>query len=127
MDDYKKIAEHLKIYLGVDVFEKTRKMQNVDARSLFCYILNKDMKLTLHKIANIFLSNGLSFDHSSVYYNVNLFAEVRERRKIFEDIRDELLGKLQPKYLLIKKIETEINYDVLKQIENCINEFTNGN
>lgn len=127
MDDYKRIADHLKIYLGVNVFEKTRKMENVDARSLFCHILNKDMNLTLYKIRDIFLSNGLSFDHSTVHYNVKLFAEVRKRRPIFEDIRFEILGKLEPKFLLLKRIDNEMDYEVLKQIENCINEFTNGN
>ena len=126
MKDYLSISNDIKTALGVNIFEKTRKMENVDARSLYCYILNKDLKYTLHKIKDVFNEQGMYFDHSSVYYNINLYDEVRGRRPHLDTIRDEALGKVEPKYLLIKKIENETDSEQIKQIQNCINTIING-
>ena len=126
MKDYISIANDIKTALGIDIFEKTRKMENVDGRSLYCYILNKDLKFTLHRIKDIFNEQGMLFDHSTIYYNVNLYDEVRGRRPHFDTIRDEALGKVEPRYLLIKRIENETSSEQLEQIQNCINTITNG-
>ena len=126
MKDYISIANDIKIALNINLFDKTRKTDNVDARSLYCYILNKDLKFTLHKIKDIFYEQGMLFDHSTIYYNVNLYDEVRGRKPHFDTIRDEALGKVEPKYLLIKRIENETSNEQLIQIQNCINEITNG-
>ena len=126
MKDYISIANDIKTALGIDIFEKTRKMENVDGRSLYCYILNKDLKFTLHRIKDIFNEQGMLFDHSTIYYNVNLYDEVRCRRPHFDTIRDEALGKVEPRYLLIKRIENETSSEQLEQIQNCINTITNG-
>jgi chromosomal replication initiation ATPase DnaA len=114
MKDYNKIAEDIKILLDINVFEKRRPMHIVDARSMYCYILRHDLKYRLCEIKNIFIKNGMYFDHSSVHYNINLFEEVRSRRPELEQVRETLLKVISPKFKLTKTIE-KLNDD--KKIE----------
>lgn len=99
------IADNIKSALGVNVFEKNRSQPIVDVRSMYSYILRKDLNYTLHKIKDIFKSQGKSFDHSSVHHNVILYEnEVKYRRPELDALRVELLGVISPRYILQQKI-----------------------
>ena len=99
------IADSIKSALGVNVFEKNRSQPIVDVRSMYSYILRKDLNYTLHKIKDIFKSQGKSFDHSSVHHNVILYEnEVKYRRPELDALRVELLGVISPRYILQQKI-----------------------
>ncbi len=100
------IAENIKIAIGINVFEKNRTQPVVDVRSMYCYLLRKDLFFTLYQIKDVFKSQGKSLDHSSVHHNVILFEnEVKHRRPELEALRNELLGIISPKYKLLKLID----------------------
>jgi hypothetical protein len=100
------ISDNIRISIGINVFEQNRTQPVVDVRSMYCYVLRKDLNFTLHKIKDIFISQGKHFDHSSVHHNVVLFEnEVRYRRPELSLLRDEILGAISPKYILVKKLE----------------------
>ena len=86
-----------------------------------CYILHKDLKFTLHKVKDHFISKGKHFDHSTVLYNVRMFQEVRRRKPHLNDVRDTIMGTVDPKYLLIKMIENIEDTTRIEQITNCVN------
>jgi hypothetical protein len=127
MKDYKYIAIYINKTTGTNIFDKTRRQDVVEARSLFCYIMKNDYKLTLYCIMDIFAQENVKFDYSSVYHNVNLYAKVKEKRSEFEFLRNEILKNLLPKNILISKIESLDNIDDIKEITNCVNNVTNGN
>lgn len=117
------IAKRINKILGINIFENTRTTKLVDARSLYCYILKKDLKLTLYEIRDIFRSKGKLFDHSTVHYSVKLYEEVRSRNPVFEMLRNEILGKISVKYFLLEKINKIENEEQLIQISNCVNSY----
>jgi hypothetical protein len=117
------IAERIKLAIGIDVFEKNRKQPIVDVRSMYCYMLRKDLNFTLHKIKDIFKSQGKQFDHSSVHHNVVLFDEVRRRNPHLNDVRDTIMGTIDPKFLLMKRIENIDDMSKISQITNCVNQY----
>lgn len=82
---YDKVAERINKTLEVNIFENKRDLITVDARATACYIFRKYYGGTLHGIADYFKSKGKNLDHSTVYYNVNLYErDIKKRR---EDIR----------------------------------------
>ena len=117
------ISKQINSVLGINIFKNTRTTKLVDARSLYCYILRKDLKLTLYEIRDIFRSKGKLFDHSTVSHNVKIYEEVAGRNQDFEKIRDEILGSISSKYLLLKRIKNIDNEEILIQINNCINSY----
>lgn len=123
--EHEGISKQINNLLSVNIFDNVRKMENVDARALYCYILRKDLKYTLHTVKDIFNANGKRYDHSTVYYNVNLFQEVRERRPEMELIRDTILKEVNPKYALLKIIENTESDEILEQFYECINNLEN--
>lgn len=106
-----------------NIYENKRTQEIVDYRSLFCYILNKDLKFTLHSIKDHFISKGKKMSHCNVYHNVNLFNEVRARKPHLNDVREQILESIDPKYLLIKMIENIEDKEKIEQIINCINHY----
>lgn len=115
------IALQIKNLIKVNVFDKTRKQNVVDARSLFCYILRKDYNFTLYEIRDIFRNNGKKFDHTSVYHNVKLFQEVRKRKAIIEEARNIILSRIDPKYKLLEIIKGIDTDEEIERITNCVN------
>lgn len=106
---------------GVNIYENKRTQNLVDIRSMACYILHKDLKFTLHKIKDHFISNGKEMNHSTVLHNVRLFDVVRARKPHLNEIRDTIMAAVDPKYLLLKRIENIEDKDAIERITNCIN------
>jgi hypothetical protein len=118
------LAERIQAAIGINVFEKNRTQPVVDVRSMYSYVLRKDLNFTLHQVKDLFKSQGKPFDHSSVHHNVVLFEnEVRYRRPELDILRNELLGVISPKYVLLQKVNKLENEQQIKQLIYIINEW----
>jgi hypothetical protein len=121
MKEEMNIANAINNALGLDIFDKKKTQDVVDARSIFCYILHKQLNYTLYSIRDIFKENGKSFDHASVLYSANMYLEVSKRKPSLEQIRLEVLGQTHPKLILMNRIENIHDADRLKGILNLLN------
>jgi len=117
------IGQSINQICGVNIYENKRTQDLVDIRSLACYILHKDLKFTLHKIKDHFNSKEKRMTHCTVLYNVRMFEEVRRRKPHLNDVRDTIMGTIDPKFLLIKMIENIEDISKIEQITNCINNY----
>lgn len=124
MNKEKYICETINSLMGVNIYENRRTQDLVDIRSMACYILHKDLKFTLHKIKDHFNSKGKKLTHCSVLHNVRLFDEVRRRKPILNDVRETIMGDIDPKFLLLKRIENINDIDQIEQITNCLNHYS---
>jgi hypothetical protein len=124
MNKEKYICETINSLMGVNIYENRRTQDLVDIRSMACYILHKDLKFTLHKIKDHFNSKGKKLTHCSVLHNVRLFDEVRRRKPILNDVRETIMGEIDPKFLLLKRIENINDIDQIEQITNCLNHYS---
>ena len=124
MNKEKYICETINSLMGVNIYENRRTQDLVDIRSMACYILHKDLKFTLHKIKDHFNSKGKKLTHCSVLHNVRLFDEVRRRKPILNDVRETIMGDIDPKFLLLKRIENINDIDQIEQITNCLNQYS---
>ena len=115
------ISEIINLTLNVNIFENSRKREVVDARSLFCYILRKDLKLTLITIRDIFRANRKHYDHASVLHSVKIYDVVLINNKHYEELRDIILSEYSYKHLLLRKIEQIDSEEQLERISNCVN------
>jgi Fe2+ or Zn2+ uptake regulation protein len=88
-----------------------------------CYILHKDLKMTLYDVRDHFNFFGKSITHCTVYHNVKLFAEVRKRKTHLEAIRDTIMQTVDPKFSLLKRIEEINDKGKIEQINNCISYY----
>ena len=121
MNKEKYICESINQICGVNIYENKRTQDLVDIRSLACYMLHKDLKFTLHKVKDHFNSRGKKITHCTVLYNVRMFEEVRRRKPHLNDVRDRIMTRIDPKYLLIKMIENIEDISKIEQITNCVN------
>jgi len=115
------IAKEINNALNLNLYENSRRLELVDARSLYCYILHKELNYTLYKVRDSLRAKGKSFDHASVLHSVRIFDEVRKRRKEIDELRNSILGRSSIKALLLEKIKAIDNEEELIEINNCIN------
>lgn len=123
MNKEKYICESINQICGVNIYENKRTQDLVDIRSMACYILRKDLKFTLYNVRDHFTSNGKKMTHCNVMHNVKLFEEVRKRKPHLNDIRDTIMGTIDPKYLLLKRIENIEDISKIHQITNCVKHY----
>ena len=115
------IGNQINEMLDLDIYQNTRTLDLVDARSLYCYILRKDLNFTLYQVRDSLRAKGKSFDHCSVLHNVAIYDEVRKRKPNLDLIRDSILGEISPKYTIIKRLEKIDDVEKLKEILDFIN------
>lgn len=115
------IANEINYSLKVNIYDNSRRLELVDARSLYCNILRKDLNYTLYQVRDSLREKGKNFDHCSVLHMEKIYDEVVSRRPVFNMIRDSVLGKLSPKYLIIKKIEDLDDNNKLAEIKSILN------
>jgi chromosomal replication initiation ATPase DnaA len=121
MTKAEEIGNEINEMLDLDIYQNTRTLDLVDARSLYCYILRKDLKYTLYQVRDSLRAKGKKFDHCSVLHNVEIYDEVRRRKPKLDFIRDNILGGISPKYAILKKLEKIDDIEKLEQILNFIN------
>ena len=72
--DAQLIARRVKKLTGIDVFEKTRKQENVYTRSVFNHCLKQSFGWGLTKIAKLYIDNGYkTYDHATVWHSLQMF------------------------------------------------------
>lgn len=123
MSKEKQVCNLINQIYGVNIYENKRTQDLVDIRSMACYILHKDLKMTLHKVKDHFNNNGKNITHCTVLHNVRLFNEVRNRKPELDEIRNIVMGTIDPKFLLIKRIENIDDASKIEQITNCVNHY----
>jgi hypothetical protein len=106
--------------IRINVYDKRRTQEIVDARSLYCYILRNDFKMTLFEVRDSIIAKGRSYDHATVLHSERMYNEVISRKPHLSYIRDNILGLISPKYSLIKTING-LDDDQIKIIEQCVN------
>jgi hypothetical protein len=121
-DKYDLVARRIIKETGVNIFDKRRTLEIVDARAMACYIYNKYYGGTLHGISRYFNSKGKRFDHSTVYYNINLFdQEVKERRKDLTNNLMYYVGKIDGSTSLNIILDTVLTDEDQERIINVVN------
>lgn len=115
------IAEEINNALNLNIYENSRRLELVDARSIYCYILHKELNYTLYKVRDSLRAKGKNYDHASVLHSVRIFDEVRKRRKDINELRDTILSRNSIKAHLLEKIKKIDSEEKLNEINDCIN------
>ena len=119
---YKQIKE----VTGLDILVHTRKVEYVEARALFNFILYNTYGLSLHKIALFYNENGKKYDHSTVLHSLRNFDIYRKYsvklNDWLEDIEKTELGEKTKQDLANQFVsnlnteKTELAYNFLKSL-----------
>jgi hypothetical protein len=117
------IAAKIKDVTTVDVFEKRRTLQIVDARAMFCYILRVDLKYKSVEIREI-IREFRPYDHATVLYMVKIYeSDVRYRRPDLEELRLQLINQYSPYFVMLTKAKAIEDEDLMEQIINLIDTY----
>jgi len=115
------IAEQINNELNLNLYDNSRKLELVDARSIYCYILHKELNYTLYRVRDSLRAKGKNYDHCSVLHSVRIFDEVRKRRKDINELRDKILSRTSIKAHILEKIKRVESEEVLIKINECVN------
>lgn len=115
------IADEINSALNLNLYENSRRLELVDARSIYCYILHKELNYTLYKVRDSLRAKGKNINHCSVLHSIRIFDEVRTRRKDVNELRDKILSRTSIKAHLMEKIKRIECEERLKEINQCIN------
>ena len=127
MNNEEQVGRAINTIYNTNIYENRRTKEIVEYRSLMCYILHKDLKLTLYKVRDHFNSKGKKLTHCSVIHNVKLFDEFRKSNNTFEETRDKILSEIDPKFMLIEKIKEIQETNKIEAISNCVNYYEPNN
>ena len=117
------IAAKIKDVTTVDVFEKRRTLQIVDARAMFCYILRVDLKYKSVEIREI-IREFRPYDHATVLYMVKIYeSDVRYRRPDLEELRLQLINQYSPYFVMLTKAKAIEDEDLMNEIINLIDNY----
>jgi len=117
------IAAKIKDVTSVDVFEKRRTLQIVDARAMFCYILRVDLKYKSVEIREI-IREFRPYDHATVLYMVKIYdTDVRYRRPDLEELRLQLINQYSPYFVMLTKAKAIEDEDLMNEIINLIDNY----
>jgi hypothetical protein len=117
------IAAKIKDVTTVNVFEKRRTLQIVDARAMFCYILRVDLKYKSVEIREI-IREFRPYDHATVLYMVKIYeSDVRYRRPDLEELRLQLINQYSPYFVMLTKAKAIEDEDLMEQIINLIDTY----
>jgi hypothetical protein len=115
------IADEINNSLGLNLYENSRRLNLVDARSLYCYILHKELNYTLYQVRDTLRLKGKKFNHCSVYQSAKIFDEVITRRDDIRHLLNKIMNRSAIKSVLLDKINKIDSEEHLHQINDCIN------
>ena len=127
MKEANKIAKYLTDISEIDVFENSRRRENIDVRSLLVFVLRNHLGMTFHQIKNFYEKNGKHYDHATAMHSLKTF-EVNRR---YSKSLDEWLRKIQflirdksniKKGILEHKLQYLYNNDINKLLK-IVNEM----
>jgi hypothetical protein len=107
MNKADKIAKQVNKLSGIDVFENTRKRENIEARSLLNTVLYKYKKMSLSQIKDFYIQNGKSSHHTTVLHSLRNF-------DIFKNYNTELMEWLTCITSDMTKINNEAKRELIK-------------
>ena len=119
------IAKIIKEVTKVNVFEKRRTLEIVDARALFCYVLRIDLRYKSVEIREI-IRKKRPYDHATVLYMVKIYdTDVRYRRPDLEELRLQIINQYSPYFTMLKKVNALTDETLMQQIINLIDDYEN--
>lgn len=94
-------------YLDVDLLEKTRKTEVVEARSLFNYILNKKYRVKVCNIVRFYKSKNRKIDHVTIIHSINKFKIYKDTSVFIEELYENIVGlsNVRKKIINLENIE----------------------
>jgi len=117
------IAKIIKDVTKVNVFEKRRTLEIVDARALFCYVLRVDLRYKSVEIREI-IRKKRPYDHATVLYMVKIYDnDVRFRRPELEELRLQIINQYSPYFTMLKKVNPIKDEELMQQIINLIDQY----
>lgn len=72
--DAEELSERVKKITGLNIFENTRKVEYIEARAMFNYILYNTYGYTLVRIARFYKMNGKNYDHATCLHSLKNFS-----------------------------------------------------
>ena len=119
------IAKIIKDVTKINVFEKRRTLEIVDARALFCYVLRIDLRYKSVEIREI-IRKKRPYDHATVLYMVKIYdTDVRYRRPDLEELRLQIINQYSPYFTMLKKTQAITDESLMQQIINLIDDYEN--
>ena len=107
------IAEKLKSFTDIDVFENTRRQEVVELRMLLCYLLREKLNMRWTHIAYFFNENGKTMAHASA---INAHKQY--------DVHKQYNKKLE-EYEKLFTFKSDLNYDEIDKIYYLENQIKN--
>ena len=108
-----------------ELFAETRKRNVIEHRALLCYILRNNLKMTFESIADFFVANGKSYDHSTAIHSCKMYPTYRKYNKnlyeieklfvVYDEVEYEEVSSMQ----LIMKRNKELE-ELLRRLKENI-------
>tara|TARA_B110000902_G_scaffold119601_1_gene140227 strand:+ start:706 stop:1296 length:591 start_codon:yes stop_codon:yes gene_type:complete len=108
-----------------ELFAETRKRNVIEHRALLCYILRNNLKMTFESIADFFVDNGKSYDHSTAIHSCKMYPTYRKYNKnlyeleklfvVYDEVEYEEISSMQ----LIMKRNKELE-ELLRDLKENI-------
>ena len=75
MKEAEYLSKQIKRITGINMFEKNRRREVIEARALFNFMLYQNFSYSLTRIAAFYHSKGMkkSYDHAVIYYSLKNF------------------------------------------------------
>lgn len=128
------LHQFIKNFTGVDIFEETRKRDNVEMRSTYNYILHTVLNKGCSYIARLYQSKGKNYDHSTVIHSLKMFEVYKAYNKKIPLILAEVCrsyipvsGKIQFIERSLRDLNEEQVDEVLDIIQNKIKQYDDEN
>jgi hypothetical protein len=121
---YDQVAEKIKNITGINVFDKSRKQPIVDVRSMFCYILSYYFDESLPGISRYLSKNGKKLNHTTVYYNINIYKNEVSKRRI--DLHENIkffAGQLKRETYISVILDIELDHTQKEHLHNHLKEY----
>lgn len=87
MNRANKIAKRINKLANINLFENTRKIKYVEARSLLGFVLKKYEGMTLYQIRDFYIKNGKNMNHATIIHSIKNF-------QIFKNYSPQLIDWL---------------------------------
>ena len=127
------VAEKIIQLSGINVFQRSRKREIVEMRSLLFYILKNKLNMGLTEIATYFRESGTSINHATVIWSLKNYDIYKKTNKKLQEIEEMIVlktsmnmkGVNRENYLEVKCKELEEEIKVLKDnpIINLVNQI----
>ena len=108
-----------------ELFAETRRRNIIEHRALLCYILRNNLKMTFESIADFFVANGKSYDHSTAIHSCKMYPTYRKYNKnlyeleklfiVYDEVEYEEISSMQ----LIMKRNKELE-ELLRDLKENI-------